>query len=397
MEASKPFRLEFSVKVFLFALVALGLLGWRLLYVEDANRAWLNFLVVVAVFLGFGLCGLFFTAIQFLTSARWSVVLRRVMEAMALTIPAAALLFIPIFFGIHSIYEWSHSEKVANDALLLWKSGYLSEGFFILRIVGYFLIWGFCTVALVRNSLVQDRTGDPSLTIKNFKLSALTLVLYALSVTMGAFDILMSVEPHWFSTIFGIYYFAGFFQAGLAMIYILTWLGVRSGALAGMVSKDHFHDIGRFLFGFSVFWAYIAFSQFILIWYGNLPEETFIYRDRFQNGWEWLSAAILVIRFVIPFFILLPFAAKRCHAIVLSVAVLVLFGQWLDLYWFVMPSLRLMNESATAFAMSWQELAMGLGSLGLFVLVVSFVMERLPMVPRRDPRLEESVHYYHHG
>jgi hypothetical protein len=400
MTSLKPFKTPFGLKVVLFGLVALGLVALRILYVEDSNRAWFQILIGSVLFLSFGLCGLFFTAIQFLTSARWSVVIRRVLGAMALTLPVAAVLFIPIyFFGLHHLYEWSHSEVVNAHPVLQWKSGYLNECFFGIRLAIYFFIWIATSTWLIRNSLKQDISGDPQISTKNFRVAALTLVLFALSVSFAGFDILMSLEPHWFSTIFGVYFFAGLFQAGLAIIYIVTWFAHRMGTLSAFVTRDHFHDIGRFLFGFSVFWAYIGFSQFMLIWYGDLPEETFVYRDRLSLGWEWIGLALLAIRFVIPFLVLMPYGAKRCYPVALAISGLVLFGHWLDLYWFSMPALRHFSDVEGMFpaAIRWQEVSIGVGYLALFCLVIGFVMERIRMVPIKDPRLEVSMHYYHHG
>jgi hypothetical protein len=215
---------------------------------------------------------------------------------------------------------------------------------------------------------------------------------------MAGFDIIMSIEPHWFSTIFGIYFFAGLFQAGLAMTIIMAWVLYSRGVLKPYITMDHFHDLSRFLFGFSVFWAYIGFSQFMLIWYGNLPEETFIYRDRMNHGWEWISLALLMIRWVIPFLVLMPYGAKRNFKIILPISVLVIFGQWLDLFWFVTPALRLQKGvEHIAACIGWQDILIGFGFMAFFVLILGLIMERIRMVPVKDPRLEAGIHYYHHG
>ncbi|MDB5039027.1 MAG: hypothetical protein JWQ35_2555 [Bacteriovoracaceae bacterium] len=390
--------MSIAVKISLVVLVALGLLSLKLMMIQNETAAWFHILIGSLLFLGFGLTGLFFTSIQFLTSAKWSVALRRVMEAMALTLPVAGLLFIVVFFGIHHLFEWSHPDVVAADAILKGKAAFLNEHFFGIRLIAYFAIWIGASWILIRNSFKQDISGDASLSRKNFKISAFVLVLFGLSVTLAAFDLLMSLEPHWFSTIFGIYFFAGFFEAGLAMLLILTWTLYRSGTLRGFVSRDHFHDITRFIFAFSVFWAYIAFSQFMLIWYGNLPEETFFYIERLKNGWQWVSLALLLVRFAIPFLVLLPFGAKRVFAITIPIAILVIFGEWLDLYWIAIPAMRNLGTEGAAImpGFGWKELSIGLGYISLFLLVIGFIMERIRMVPIKDPRLEASVHYYHH-
>ncbi|MBN8553962.1 MAG: hypothetical protein J0L93_00790 [Deltaproteobacteria bacterium] len=394
----QPFRMSFQMKTILGIFIAAGVLCLHLTFQENVSRAWLNVLIGSTLFLGMGLCGLFFTAIQHLTSAKWSVVLRRIFEAMSLTLPIAAILFFFVFRGMHHLYEWTHEAAVAHDLLLQWKAPFLNERAFGIRLIIYFAIWIVAALCLVLSSLKQDKTGDISITKRNFKKSALILVLFGLSVTMAGFDILMSIEPHWFSTMFGVYFFAGFFQAGLAMIMILAWILYRRGTFQGFVSIDHFHDINRFVFGFSIFWAYIAFCQFMLIWYANLPEETFFFYHRMNHGWEWVSFVLLTIRWGIPFLVLMPFAAKRNFKVTVPIAALIIFGQWLDIFWVTNPAMRLvLGVHEIAPSIQWKEIAIGLGFVSLFLFIVGFIMERIQMVPVKDPRLEASIHYYHHG
>ncbi len=391
-----PFRASLKLKITLLVLVGIGVVSLRLLQLEDSSRAWYNYFIGSIFFLSMGLCGLFFTAIQHMTKARWSVGLRRVLEVMSLTLPVAAIFIYGVYRGSHHIYEWMHAG--VEDHLLQWKQPFLNEHSFGIRLIAYFVIWILGSFWLFRNSVKQDQTGDVALTWRNLRFSALLLVLFGLSVTLAAFDLIMSLEPHWFSTIFGIYFFSGFFQAGLAMFYILAYLGYQSGTFKGVVTADHFHDIGRFIFGFSIFWAYIAFSQYLLIWYGNLPEETFFYIVRMEGGWQWVSLALLLVRFAAPFLILMPFAMKRSPKVMIPMSILILLGEWLDLYYIAMPARRLtLSLESIAPMFNWKELGVLLGFISLFVLLMSLMMERIRMVPVRDPRLEASVHYYHHG
>lgn len=392
------YKMSFQMRLILAVAIALGALSFYLLMNRDMQRAWFMLLIGCTMFLGMGLYGLFFTAIQHVTSAKWSTPLRRIFETMSMTLPVSALLFVIIYKGAHHLYEWSHADKIAHDELLQWKSPFLNEHGFQIRLIVYFFIWIAASLSMNRKSFRQDESGDVNLTFKNKSRGALILVLYGLSVCMAGFDIIMSIEPHWFSTIFGVYFFAGLFQAGLAMTILIAWVLYCGGVLKDFITKDHFHDLGRFLFGFSIFWAYIAFSQFMLIWYGNLPEETFIYRDRMNHGWEWVSLALLLIRWTIPFLVLMPYAAKRSFKVILPISVLVIFGQWLDLYWFVTPALRLhKGVESIAPTIGWHDLLIGVGFMAFFVLVLGLIMERVRMVPIKDPRLEAGVHYYHHG
>lgn len=392
------YKMSFQMRLVLAVLVAAGALSFYLLLNQDSHRAWAMFLIGATVFLGMGLYGLFFTAIQHVTSAKWSTPLRRVFEAMAMTLPVSALLFVIVYKAAHHLYEWTHIEKVAEDPLLQFKSPFLNEAFFKYRLIAYFLIWIGTSLVLLRRSFRQDESGNVDLTIKNKSSAALVLVLFGVSVCMAGFDIIMSIEPHWFSTIFGIYFFAGFFQAGLAMTILVARSLLCSGVFKDIVSMDHFHDLARFLFGFSIFWAYIAFSQFMLIWYGNLPEETFVFHQRMNHGWEWISLLLLCVRWVIPFLILLPFANKRNFKILVPISVLVIFGQWLDLFWYVTPALRMhKGVEHMAASIGWHDLVIGLGFVAFFVLILGIIMERIRMVPVKDPRIEAGVHYYHHG
>jgi hypothetical protein len=394
----QPFRMSGRMATILGIVIAAGILCLHLTFQDNNIRGWFNLLIGSTLFLGMGLAGLFFTAIQHLTSAKWSVVIRRVFEAMALTIPLSAVLFFFVFRGLHHIYEWAHPEAVSHDHLLQWKAPFLNEHSFGIRLAIYFGIWIASTLVLVGSSLKQDKTGDASISKRNFKRAAFILVLFALSVSMAGFDILMSIEPHWFSTMFGVYFFSGLFQAGLAMILILTWILYRRGALAGYVTIDHFHDISRFLFAFSIFWAYIAFSQFMLIWYGDLPEETFFFVYRMNHGWEWVTAALLLCRWAIPFLVLMPYGAKRNFKVTIPIAILIIFSQWLDIFWIANPAMRFaFDVEAVSPAIHLRDLAIGGGFVSLFLLVIGFIMGKIPMIPMRDPRLEASIHYYHHG
>lgn len=390
-----PFRMSFRLKAGLLFLLAFGVLCLHLTFQESKTEGWFSYLLGTTIFIGLGLGGLFFTAIQHIVSARWSTSLRRVMESMALTLPVAALLGIGIYFGIHSIYEWSHTAKVAEDALLQGKSPFLNEGFFTIRLIGYFVIWVLSALFLTRNSFKQDQTGDVCYTHVNKKASALVLVLFALTTTLAGFDLLMSLEPHWFSTMFGVYFFAMFFQASLAVMIILTWLAYRSGVLKDFINIDHFYELGKLLYGFSVFWWYIAISQFLLIWYANLPEETFFYLERFKSGWGWVVLAVLIIRFVMPLLILLPYGNKRNFKVLIPMSFVVLAGHFVELTWIVKPAMRLPLEMASVPAvLDWKDIGIGLGFFALFFLVVGFIMEKVRMVPVGDPRLQESIHHH---
>ncbi len=399
MPELKNFRMAFPLWLLLCVMIALGAVCLYLVASHDSTRAWFNMLICSVMFLGFGLCGLFLLIIQNVVGAHWSVSIRRIFEAMALTLPISAILIGIVYFGHHSLYEWSHPEAVAKDHLLQHKSGYLNSGFFGARLLVYFVIWIGSMLFLVSNSMKQDKTGAVELTKRNQFASALLLILFALSVCAAGFDLLMSLEPHWFSTIYGVFYFATFFQAGWAVIYLASFTLYRGGYLSGFVNQKHFHDVGKYVFAFSIFWAYIAFSQFMLYWYGDLPEETFWYKVRMNDGWEWMGLAVLALRWVVPFLVLLPYGNKMNFKIAVPVCVLVLFGNWLDLFWNAMPAIRFFSHGAhggheLVGGFHWQELFVGLGFVGFFFLCLGVILQWIRLVPIRDPRLMDSIHHH---
>lgn len=251
-------------------------------------------------------------------------------------------------------------------------------------------IWLFFSYKLVKNSLAQDSTGDYKYTLKNRVLAPAFLVLFALTFTMVSFDQLMSLEPHWFSTIFGVYCFAGLFYSNLAATCLLTLYLGSKGKLEGIVNENHLHDLGKFMFAFTVFWAYIGFAQFMLIWYANLPEETSYYLQRFHGGWAGVSILLLVGKFMIPFFVLLPRDAKRNTKILAFVGVFMLLAQWVDVLWMVQP---VFSVEGPQFGLP--EVGVALGFLGVFGLAVSRFLAKNNVVAIGDPRLAESVYHHH--
>jgi len=270
-----------------------------------------TYLVSFAFFLAISLGGLFFVLLQHCTRAGWSVVVRRVAEAVAANVWVMAALAIPVVYGIHHLYHWADAGAAAHDPLLAAKVGFLNPSFFIIRLVIYFLVWGVMASFLLRTSVAQDASGDPKLTLRMERLSAPGMILFALTINFAAFDILMSLDPHWFSTIFGVYYFSVSIVAFLAVMPKILYALQMRGVLPNAITVEHYHDFGKLLFGFNVFWAYIAFSQYMLIWYANIPEETEWFLKR-QTG-EWANVSLILIfgHFVLPFVLLVSRAIKR--------------------------------------------------------------------------------------
>lgn len=348
-------------------------------------RAWENVLLTGWYLLALGLAGLAFVAVQYVSGAGWATAFRRVPEALAGLIPVGGgLVVAAAVLGGEKLYPWFGEE------LHGFKGFWLQPGFFFGRALAYLLLWLLFGSAILRNSRRQDETGSPELTRRNVRLSAGFLVAFGFTLWLASVDWLMSLEPHWFSTIYGLYHFAGLFLAGVAAIAALVvWLR-RSGPLAGAVNREHLHDLGKLLFAFSTFWMYIWFSQFMLIWYGGIPEETVHYAQRLTGAWAPLFWANVALNWVIPFVALLPSSAKRSEKVLLRVALVVLAGRWLDLYLAIAPAV---DSSAPHFG-AWEAGAI-LGAAGVFILVFTRTLRSSQVVPVGDPYLEESLH--HHG
>lgn len=371
------------------ALMFTGALTFAVTFFVDRERAWHGYLAGYYYFFILGLGGLFFVAIQHMTSAGWSVNIRRFSEAFTSYLPIAFGGGLILLLGGHDLYSWLDKANVAADPILQHKQGYLNLPFFIIRILLFFGLWLWFAKKLVGFSLDQDKSGDESLTRRALPWSIAFILIFALSFSLFSVDLLMSLEPHWFSTIFGVYCFAGLFQSTIAMLILFVIYSMKKGVLKGYVDDNHLHDLGKFLFAFTVFWAYIAYSQYMLIWYANLPEETLFYLPRVTGGWMWVSIVLLLGKFVVPFLLLLPKWAKRSmnHLTVVSIWILVM--QYLDLYWLIYPNLTHNEVKLGA-----PEILIWAGFGGAFLFAVNRFLSRHSVVPVRDPRIQESMHHH---
>jgi len=375
----------------LFAVMAaLGAGTFVLSLQSDPSRAWASFVLNHFYFMCLALGGAFFAAIQWLTGAMWSAPVRRLSEAFTSYLPVVLITFAILYFGIPHLYIWSHAEHVQGDLVLQGKSGYLSPSFFTIRNVVVILIWLAFTFKMVGNSIAQDQSKDYALTLKNRVLAPVFLVFFGLSFTMASFDQLMSLDPHWFSTMFGVYCFAGLFYANLASTCLLTLYMKSKGKLDGILNDNHLHDLGKFMFAFTVFWAYIGFAQFMLIWYANLPEETGYFLHRFHGAWLEVSIFLLVGKFALPFFVLLPRDAKRNPSILAGVGVFMLIAQWIDVMWMVQPEFF---AEGPRFGLT--EIGVTVGFIGVFGLCVARFLAKYNIVAIGDPRLPEAVFHHH--
>ena len=383
-------RTWFSTPAAWVGLILLGGGGAVACFSEDRLQRFLqSYLFAYTFFLTLALGALFFVLISHLTRAGWSVTLRRLAEDLAVCLWLSALLFVPIILGLGHLYEWARPEIVANDALLQEKEAYLNVPFFILRWVFYFTVWIGLAHYFYRLSGQQDETGDPALTLRMERLSAPGMLLFSLTITFASFDLLMSLDAHWFSTIFGVYFFAGITASFFALLALLVIVIQRFGILEQSVTVEHLHDLGKLTFGFIVFWAYIAFSQYMLIWYGNLPEETGWYERRQEGAWMWASLVLLVGHFFVPFLFLMSKHIKRRKGLLAAGACWVLLMHAFDLYWIIMPQKHFGEAGRIPFH-PFDVVCMA-GFALLFFAAGRDAMRRRCLIPQRDPRLAEAL------
>lgn len=369
--------------------LVLALVGWA----TDSQQFYFSYLVGWTLCLSISLGSLFFIVIHHLTKARWSVVVKRIAESLAMGMPVLALLSIPILLGMHDLFHWTHEELLdpqspQYDPIIAGKTAYLNTPFFIIRLIAYLGLWSLLAIKFYRLSILQDVDPDPEIPARARKTSAWGLAVLAVTTAWGSYDLLMSVDPHWFSTIFGVYIFAGSFWIAVAVIALIGLVIQRFElGVPHAITSEHYMDLGKLMFGFTVFWAYIAFSQYMLIWYGNIPEETVWFRHRLEGGWENHSLMLLLLHFVVPFIVLLPSSTKRMRPVLAAMAVLFIGMHWFDLHWIVMPV-----KSATG-GFHWIDFAAWFGLLGLFIALTMYRLSRHSLIPQNDPYLQESLDF----
>jgi len=336
-----------------------------------------------------GLGSLFFVLIHHVTGAYWGTVLRRVAENLACTLPLMGLFMIPLFFGMHDLFHWSHEEVVAQDKLLQWKEPYLNTSFFVVRNILYFAVWTWLVHGLRKLSLAQD-DGDAGSLGKMRRKAAGGTVLYALTVTLFAFDWLMSLDPHWYSTIFGVYVFSGGFLAALALLSVLSIL-LRNNGAGELVTAEHTHDLGKFLFAFTAWWGYIGGAQYFLIWYGNVPEETLWFLHRWEHGWKEVSLFLIGFHFIVPFVVLAFRAAKRIPVLITTISGMFLLMHYVDHFWMINPTF---NDHHLQ--ISWMNLTTLIGMGGIFIWWLFKKTAGSPVIVINDPKLQKSIEHTVH-
>jgi len=366
------------------AVGALGLIALGAGFLVDASQFYKSYLLAYIFVLGVPIGSLALLMVHHLSGGGWGLMVRRTFEASVRTLPLMALLFVPIVLGMHELYEWSHADVVARDPILAHKAAYLNPTGFVLRAVLYFVIWSTLGLLLTGWSARQD-TEEVEYG-KFGKVSAPGLLILGLTLTFASVDWVMSLDPHWFSTIFGLWFLVGQALTALAFTIVIAFLVSREGRMAQVITTAKFHDYGTLMFAFIMLWGYLSYSQFLIVWSANLPEEIPYYLRRFGNGWQGVSLLIVVGHFVLPWLLLLFRRTKRASNRLVALAVFMLVMRFMDVFWLIAPWVK-----QGAFGVHWMDVAAVFGLSGLWVGVFCYLLKGRALLPVGDPYLPEAL------
>ncbi len=372
-------RLALGVGVIGLGLLAVG-------YFASAHHFYRAYLMAFVFWVGVALGSLAWSMVHHLSGGAWGVVTRRVFEASSRTVPFMALLFLPIAFGVHDLYVWARPEVVAADKVLQFKQPYLNVSAFYIRAAIYFVLWTLLAYTLSGWSLQQDRGYDEKRALKMQRLSGGGLVLYALTIFFMSVDWMMSIDPHWFSTIYGILFMGGQGLSSMAFTIAVVVLLARTEPLSKVIGPNHLHDLGKLMLAFVMLWAYFSFSQFLIIWAGNLPEEIPWYMARMTGGWGWVSILVIVGHFALPYLLLLNRDLKRAGTSVAAIAALVIVMRFVDLFWLIGP-----EHGQPLLSVHWLDVVAPIALGGVWVALFLWQLGTRPLLPLTEPTLEEAI------
>jgi hypothetical protein len=381
-----------SFRIVTLALIVLGAITVIFGLITDHKTTWANYLVVNYYFLSLAMGGAFFLVLQSISQSGWSSAFKRVAEAMMCYVPFAAVFFLLLWFGMNDLYQWTHKDIVALDPVIQHKTAYLNIPFFFIRMVLYFVLWIFFIWKLRQISLQEDKTdplntqGILGLFEKSELYSKIFIFIIAITFSLSAIDWIMSVEVKWYSTIFALKNIVAAFLHGVSVLTLIVFILYRKGYFP-FFNKYHLHDFARYIFMFSIIWGYFWFAQFMIIWYGNIPEETAYYFERWKEGWKILFFVEIGLNWFIPFMLLLPVKASRNMTIIAVVTAFLIIGQYVDLFVQVIPG------TSGALKFGWISAGTFLGFAGLFSLVVATALSKAKIIPPNHPYLEESLEH----
>lgn len=357
---------------------------------HEVSRAHYSYLVAYAYFLSIAIGALFFVVLQHLVRAKWSVVVRRIAEILTGTFPALILLSLPIIIPLIQGNDGAYGAWVTptadNEHLIHLKSAWLNPGFFVGRMLFYLLVFTIMSRYFFKKSLEQDESRDPEITEHLRRVSGPSIIVFALVLCALAFDLLMSVSPAFFSTMFGVYYFAGCALAIFVTLSLISMILQKKGRLTHSITVEHYHDLGKLAFAFVFFWSYVAFSQFMLIWYANIPEETFWFNYRMFTSWSGVSVLLLFGHCMFPFLFLLSRWTKRILPVYAFFCIWLMAMHYVDLFWIVMPEFTPWGVNV-----GWTDLSAFIGVGGFFIAAAALVARKVKLIPVGDPGLPQSL------
>jgi hypothetical protein len=381
-----------NFKLITLVLIAIGAITIIAGLLTDRQATWANYLIVNYYFFSLAMGGAFFLVIQSITQSGWSSGFKRIPEAMMSYIPVAGLFFLLIWFGMNDLYVWSAKQSVVSAELIEHKSVYLNDPFFIGRMVLYFLLWSIFAIKLRQISIMEDK-ADPSNTDQIMSLfgkaelfSKIFIFILAITFSLAAFDWIMSIDVSWYSTIFALKNLVAAFLHGVSILTLIVFILYKKGYLP-FVNKYHLHDFARYIFMLSIIWGYFWFAQFMIIWYGNIPDETIYYYSRWREGWQLMFFLEIGLNWFIPFMLLLPVKASRNMTIITVVIVFLIIGQYVDLFTQIIPG------TTGKLKFGWISAGTFLGYAGLFSLVVATTLSKAKLIPSNHPYLEECMNH----
>lgn len=379
------FEFNKKVKTILAILILVGVASLAYgIFTYSAAKVWSALLLNSVNFLTIGLGATFFVAVHIITQSGWHVSIQRIPEAISMSLPVGALFMLLMLFGINHVFHWIH--EVHHDPIIMDKAAFLNVPFFIARLVVYLAVWISLTVVLRKLSKKSDIDDGLKYYNKSRTYAALFLVFFAITIVTFAWDWLMSIEAHWFSTLFGWYVLSGVIVKSFAAIIVVIAV-LKSMGYMEFITKENIHDLARYLFSFAIFWMYLWFSQFMLIWYANIPEETFYFVKRVED-YRILFFLNLALNFLIPFLVLIIRKFRRTLWIVTAMAIVVFAGQWLDQYLMIFPGTMKEVQTIGVF-----DIGLTIGFVGIFLWVVLQSLTKANLLPKNHPYLEESFHY----
>ena len=381
-----------NFKIITLMLIAIGAVTIIIGLITDRQTTWANWLIVNYYFFSIAMGGAFFFVIQSISQSGWSSAFKHVSEALMSYVPFAALFFLLLWFGVNDLYQWSHKETAALDPIIQHKSAFLNIPFFFARMIMYFLLW-IVFIRKLRQISLREDLADPSNTDgimylfgKTELYSKIFIFILAITFSLSAFDWIMSLDVKWYSTIFALKNLVAAFLHGVSILTLIVFILYKKGYFP-FFNEYHLHDFARYIFMLSIVWGYFWFAQFMIIWYGNIPEETVYYNIRWHEGWKTLFFMEIGFNWFIPFMALLPVKASRNMTLVTIVILFLIIGQYIDLFVQVIPG------TTGVLKFSWISAGTFLGFAGLFALVIATTLSKAKILPFNHPYLDESLNH----